>query len=146
MFLGTHYPRLDDKGRFVLPAKFREALGEGVVISRGQEHCLYVFTPDGFQDEAARELSGSMSSRSTREYQRFYASGASEEVPDKQGRLTVPPLLRRYAGLDKEIAVVGAYNRVEIWDRTAWEEFEASSFEKFAELDSDVNAGRIADA
>ena len=50
MFLGTHYPRLDDKGRFVLPAKFREALGEGVVISRGQEHCLYVFTPDGFQD------------------------------------------------------------------------------------------------
>ena len=135
MFLGTYTPRLDEKGRFVLPAKFRDELAAGLVIAKGQEHCLQIFTPDEFAREAARALSGSATSKATRDFQRMYASGASEEVPDKQGRLTVPPLLRGYAGLDKEIAVIGAFNRIEVWDLAAWEAYEATTTERFAELD-----------
>lgn len=146
MFLGTYTPRLDDKGRFFLPAKFRDALGDGLVIAQGQEHCLYVFTPEEFAREAARALRGSATSRATRDHQRMYASGASEEVPDKQGRLTIPPSQRRWAGLDKEIAVIGAFNRVEVWDLAAWEAYAAGTAERFAELDEDAPTHEDADA
>ncbi len=139
MFLGMYTPRLDEKGRFFLPAKFRDALGEGLVIAKGQEHCLQIFTPDEFQREAARALSGSAHSKATRDFQRMYASGASEEVPDKQGRLTVPPLLRSYAGLDKDIAVIGAFNRVEVWDLDAWKAYETGTSERFADLDGELD-------
>lgn len=142
MFLGTYTPRLDTKGRFFLPAKFRNALAEGVVIAKGQEHCLQIFTLDEFQREAARALSGSPSSKATREFQRMYASGASEEVPDKQGRITVPPMLRTYAGLDKDIAVIGAFNRLEVWDLEAWQAYEAKNEENFAQLDEDAPPGQ----
>lgn len=135
VFLGTYTPHLDEKGRFFLPAKFRDELSQGLVIAKGQEHCLTIFTPEEFQREAARALSGSANSRAIRDYQRMYASGASEEVPDKQGRLTVPPLLRAYAGLDKDIAVIGAFNRIEVWDLAAWEAYEAGNTEHFAALD-----------
>lgn len=142
MFLGTYTPRLDEKGRFVLPAKFRDELAAGLVIAKGQEHCLQIFTPEEFQREAARAMSGSATSRATRDFQRMYASGASEEVPDKQGRFTVPPLLRSYAGLDKDIAVIGAFNRIEVWDLAAWEAYEAANSEHFAELDEEPEVGR----
>lgn len=145
MFLGTYTPRLDEKGRFVLPAKFREALSEGLVIAKGQEHCLAIFTLEEFQREAERALSGSATNRHARDFQRMYASGASEEVPDKQGRLTVPPMLRKYAGLDKEIAVIGAFNRIEVWDLAAWEEYEAGNEEHFAQLDEALPQGRGSD-
>lgn len=144
MFLGTYTPRLDEKGRFFLPAKFRDELNDGLVIARGHEHCLQIFTPEEFQREAARALSGSPTSRATRDFQRIYASGAVQEAPDKQGRVTVPPMLRSYAGLDKEIAVIGAFNRLEIWDLAAWEAYEASNSELFAQLDEEADAGRDA--
>ena len=138
MFLGTYTPRLDEKGRFFLPAKFRDAFAEGLVIARGQEHCLAMFTYDEWQREAAQALSGSSHRKATREYQRMYAAGASEEGPDKQGRLTIPIKQRQWAGLDKDIAVIGAFNRVEIWDRASWEEYEALHEENFADLDEDA--------
>ncbi len=144
MFLGTYTPRLDEKGRFFLPAKFRDELGEGLVLAPGQEHCLQIFTPDEFQREAARALSGSPTSRAARDFQRIYASGASDQVPDKQGRVTVPPRLRQYAGLDKDIAVIGAFNRLEVWDLAAWQAYEASNEEFFAQLDEDDSDGRDA--
>lgn len=137
MFLGTYTPRLDEKGRFVLPAKFRDALSDGLVIAKGQEHCLYVFTPEGFEREARRAMRGSAASRAARDFQRMYASGASEEVPDKQGRLTVPPIQRAWAGLEKDIAVIGAFSRIEIWDLATWQAYEAANAERFADLDED---------
>ena len=141
MFLGTYTPRLDEKGRFFLPAKFRDELAEGLVIAKGQEHCLAIYTPEGFQQEAARAMSGPSTLRGIRDFQRMYASGASEEVPDKQGRLTVPPMLRQYAGLDKEIAVIGAFNRIEIWDLAAWETYQTAQEEEFARLDGEIAPG-----
>lgn len=141
MFLGTYTPRLDEKGRFFLPAKFRDELAEGLVIAKGQEHCLAIYTPDGFQQEAARAMTGPSTLRGIRDFQRMYASGASEEAPDKQGRLTVPPMLRQYAGLDKEIAVIGAFNRIEVWDLAAWEAYQTAQEEEFAQLDGDIAPG-----
>ena len=126
MFLGTHSPRLDTKGRLILPAKFREELAGGVVLTRGQEHCLYVFT--------------------TTEFERMYAQLreaplTQKQVPDKQGRITLPAHLRTYAGLDRDLAVIGAGSRVEIWDAAAWQEYLTSQEQVFANTAEEIVPG-----
>ena len=141
MFLGTHFPKVDDKGRFFLPAKFRDELGEGLIIAKGQERCLTLYTPQEFQRQAQAAMNGPSTLRGIRDFQRTFAAGASEETPDKQGRVTIPPVLRNYAGLDKEIAVIGAINRVEVWDVAAWEEYSQAQESVFAEMNEEVFPG-----
>jgi MraZ protein len=133
-FLGTHTPKLDEKGRLFLPAKFREELAGGLVITRFQERCLAVWPLHTFV-EMASAARGTPSDQKSRDYQRMLASGASDDTPDKQGRITIPPHLRTYAGLDKDCVVVGALDRVEIWDAQAWEDYSAAKESAFAELD-----------
>ncbi|MBM7792904.1 division/cell wall cluster transcriptional repressor MraZ [Paenarthrobacter ilicis] len=137
MFLGTHSPRLDEKGRIILPAKFREELAEGLVLTRGQERCIYVFSQKEFEriHESMREAP--LSSKQARDYIRVFLSGASDEVPDKQGRVTIPQALRTYAGLGRELAVIGAGTRAEIWDATAWEEYLTEKEATFSETDDE---------
>jgi len=137
VFLGTHSPRLDEKGRIILPAKFREELAEGLVLTRGQERCIYVFSQREFEriHESMREAP--ISSKQARDYMRVFLSGASDEVPDKQGRVTIPPALRAYAGLDRELAVIGAGTRAEIWDAKAWDAYLAEKESAFSETDDD---------
>ena len=146
MFLGTHTPKLDEKGRFFLPAKFRDELGGEVVIAKGQERCLVIYTVEEFSRQAAAAMSGPSTRKDIRDFQRAFASGASEEAPDKQGRLGIPPVLRAYAGLDGQIAVVGAFNRVEVWDLAAWEAYAAEQDEVFARMDAEVFPGAAAEA
>ena len=138
MFLGTHSPRLDDKNRVILPAKFREALAAGLVITKGQDRCLVVWTSEGFVDYAARLRSGSQTSEKVRAYTRVLFASAHDDTPDKQGRITIPPTLREYAGLTKECVVVGADTRIEIWDSVAWEAYLAGTEQGFADLDGEV--------
>ena len=126
MFLGTYTPKLDEKGRFFLPAKFREELDEGLVITRGQEHCLAVYPMSTFVEMTREIAKGSVSVKKVRDYQRMLAAGASDTAADKQGRVMVPPMLRRYAGLGKEIVIVGAITRLEIWDAAKWEEYSTA--------------------
>jgi MraZ protein len=135
MFLGTHNPRLDDKGRVILPAKFREGLAEGVVITKGQERCLYVFPEAEFTRIAEALQMAPMSSKTARAYSRVFFASAHDEVPDKQGRVTIPPRLREYAGLDRELAVIGASNRVEIWNTQTWDDYLEASEEAFADIE-----------
>jgi MraZ protein len=137
VFLGTHSPRLDEKGRIILPAKFREELADGLVLTRGQERCIYVFSQREFEriHESMREAP--ISSKQSRDYIRVFLSGASDEVPDKQGRVTIPPALRSYAGLERELAVIGAGTRAEIWDAQAWDEYLAEKEAAFSETDDD---------
>jgi MraZ protein len=135
VFLGTHTPRLDDKGRLFLPAKFRDELAGGVVITRGQERCLYVFTRTAFAAKAEELQTASLNSRAARDYGRMFFSSASDEVPDKQGRVTLPAPLRQYAGLTKDCVVIGANTRLEIWDAAAWQTYEAEQEQAFAEQD-----------
>ena len=121
MFLGTHSPRLDDKGRMFLPAKYREDLADGVVITKGQERCLYVFPMDEFLRVAESMRQAPMTSKAARDYARVFLSGASDEIPDKQGRVTIPANLRDYAGLARDVCLVGMTRCFEIWDRAAYE-------------------------
>lgn len=140
MFLGTHTPRLDDKGRLFLPAKYREEVAGGVVLTKGQERCLYVFTAAGFADKAQQLQAAPLAARAARDYQRQFFGSAYDETPDRQGRITVPPGLRAYAGLERDCVVVGANTRLEIWDATAWATYEADHEQAFAELAEEVPA------
>jgi|SRR5215207_1566772 len=141
MFLGTHTPKLDDKGRLILPAKYRNELAGGLVITRFQERCLAIWPTEKFVEVTQTARNASTSQLQVRDYQRMLASGASDETPDKQGRITIPPHLRSYAGLDKDCVVVGAIDRVEVWDAAAWEEYSAAKEEAFAELNEAVFPG-----
>ena len=141
MFLGTHTPRLDDKGRLFLPAKFRDKLAAGLVMTRGQERCLYVFPMDEFVSITQKFQSAPTSSKAARDYMRVFLSGASDEIPDKQGRVTVPAGLREYAGLDRDCTVIGAGSRVEVWDTAAWNEYLASTEQAFADQSEEVIPG-----
>lgn len=143
MFLGTHTPRLDDKGRMFLPAKFREKLAGGVVITRGQEHCLYVYPMAEFERVATAMQSSPTTSRPVRDYQRVFLSGASDEVPDKQGRVTIPANLRSYAGLSHECTVIGAGSRVEIWDTASWNAYLEETEPAYADQSEEVVPGLI---
>jgi len=140
VFLGTHTPKLDEKGRLILPAKFRDELAEGLVVTRFQERCLAIWPMTTFV-EVAQTVRGASSNQQVRDYQRMLASGASDETPDKQGRITIPPHLRAYAGLDKECVVVGAINRVEVWDAAAWEQYSQEKESAYADLNESVFPG-----
>ncbi len=140
MFLGTHTPRLDEKGRLILPAKFREELADGLVITRGQDRCLAIWPMAAFVEQTQPLRNAPSSNKQVRDYQRMLASGASDETPDKQGRITIPPHLRSYAGLDKDCVVVGAINRVEVWDATAWQAYAAQQESAFSEMNAETDA------
>lgn len=141
MFLGTHHPRLDDKGRLILPAKFRDELAEGVVVTKGQERCLFVFPLAEFQRVTEALSQAPVTQRSVRSYSRVFFASASDEVPDKQGRITIPAPLREYAGLDKECVVIGANTRVEIWDTASWERYLSEQEQAFADVEEEVLPG-----
>lgn len=138
MFLGTHTPRLDEKNRVILPAKFREALAAGLVMTKGQDRCLVVWTHEGFSEYAATLRAGSQTNERTRAYTRVLFASAYDDVPDKQGRITIPPNLREYAGLTRDCVVVGADTRIEIWDAAAWESYLDGTEQSFVELDGEV--------
>ncbi len=135
MFLGTHTPRLDDKGRLALPAKFRTELEGGLVITKGQERCLFVFPMAEFSRITELLRSAPVTQRSVRDYSRVFFASASHEVPDGQGRITVPAQLREYAGLSKDCVVIGANSRVEVWDSAAWQSYLAGTEQSFADAE-----------
>jgi MraZ protein len=140
-FLGTYTPRLDDKGRLILPAKFRAQLAPGLVVTRGQERCLFVFPMTEFRRMHDQIRTAPVTSKATRDYLRVFLSGAHDEIPDKQGRLSIPTALRSYAGLDRDVAVIGAGTRVEIWDAAAWETYLAEQVSVYAETSQEVLPG-----
>lgn len=141
MFLGTHTPRLDDKGRLFLPAKFRDELSEGLVVTRGQERCLYVWPMAEFAQLTEQMRQAPVTNKAARDYLRMLFAGASDETPDKQGRVTIPPMLRDYAGLRRDCVVIGAMNRLEIWDADAWSSYSDQQEQAFAELSEEVLPG-----
>ncbi len=143
MFLGTHAPRLDDKGRIFLPAKFRDELAGGLVITKGQERCLYVWPLEEFGRLTESMRNAPVTAKPTRDYMRVLFAGASDEVPDRQGRVTIPPALRDYAGLARDCIVIGANTRVEIWDAQAWESYLNEQEPRFSDLSEEVLPGTV---
>ena len=143
LLLGTHQPKLDDKGRLILPAKFREELQSGLVITRGQENCLYVFSSSEFAAIHDKIRQAPVTNLEARNYLRVFLSGASDEQPDKQGRVTIPASLRGYAGLDKDLVVIGVGARAEIWNASAWNEYLTKQEAAFANVAAEVIPGLI---
>ena len=135
MFLGTYTPRLDDKGRLALPAKFRSDLEGGLVITKGQERCLFAFPMAEFSRITELLRTAPVTQRSVRDYSRVFFASASHEVPDGQGRITVPAQLREYAGLSKDCVVIGANSRVEVWDAAAWQNYLQGTEQSFADAE-----------
>ncbi|SDM72153.1 division/cell wall cluster transcriptional repressor MraZ [Acetanaerobacterium elongatum] len=123
MLMGEYEHTLDPKGRVIFPAKLREDLGDNFIIAKGLDNCLFVYPPAQWQrlQDSINALPFSKASA----LQRFFFSGASEAISDKQGRVLIPANLRQYAGLDKDIIIVGASVRAEIWDKTKWQEQSA---------------------
>jgi MraZ protein len=143
VFLGTHTPRLDDKGRLALPARFRAELEGGLVITKGQERCLFVLPPAEFGRLTEVLRSAPLTDRRARDYSRVLFASASNEVPDAQGRITVPPPLRDYAGLTKDCVVIGANTRVEVWDASAWQTYLDNTEQDFADAHEEVVPGLL---
>lgn len=141
MFLGTYEPKLDPKGRLILPAKFRDNLANGLVITRGQERCLYVFPVAEFERMYAEIRQAPLSSKQARDYIRVMLSGANDEIPDKQGRIVIPPQLRQYSELGKDLVVIGAGNRIEIWAKSRWESYLEAQEDNFAQTGEEIIPG-----
>ncbi|HTX83481.1 MAG TPA: division/cell wall cluster transcriptional repressor MraZ [Streptosporangiaceae bacterium] len=141
MFLGTHTPRLDEKGRLILPAKYREELSAGLVVTKGQERCLYVFPVMEFSRITEALRTAPVTAKAVRDYSRVFFASASDEELDRQGRITIPQSLREYAGLDRECVVIGANTRLEIWDAAAWTSYLERQEDAFADASEEVLPG-----
>ncbi len=121
MFLGEYEHSIDDKGRLAVPARFREQLGEGIVITRGFEHCLMGFPLAYFERLASQVSSLSIGNTEARDMRRLLFSGASDSPLDKQGRINIPPNLREYAGLSDTVVIAGMNTHFEIWSLERWQ-------------------------
>jgi MraZ protein len=141
MFLGTHSPKLDDKGRITLPAKFRDELAGGLMVTKGQDHCLYVFPRAEFEQMALKVANAPFTNESVRAYQRYLFAGTDEQKPDSQGRVAITPELRKYAGLLKDCVVIGAITRLEIWDATAWQTYLDDHEDSYSKAQDEVLPG-----
>lgn len=139
MFLGEFQHTIDDKGRLAIPAKFRPSLTDGLVVTRGLDRCLYVWTLDQWRDLAQKLAKLPMMQGDARRIARHFFSGAVDAKLDKLGRVILPQFLREYAGLRDEVVVVGVYTRVEIWSQDNWQ-----SERSIAEEQSSVFAEHLA--
>lgn len=127
MFIGEYQHNLDEKGRLALPVKFREAFVHGAVVTRGLDHCLFVYSAEEWSKLADKLATLSIAQANTRAFARLMLAGAMDCSLDKQGRAVLPEYLRSYAGIKKAVVVAGLYNRLEIWDEAAWQKYKITT-------------------
>ncbi len=138
MFMGEHQHSIDGKGRVIIPARFREELGDKFIVTRGLDNCLFVY-PQEEWDKLEKKLKGlSFTKADARAFTRFLFSGAVECETDKQGRALIPQSLREHANLDKEVIVIGVSTRVEIWSRDVWEKYKEEANLSFEEISEKI--------
>jgi MraZ protein len=136
MFMGEYQHSLDDKGRLIMPAKFRDELSENFVVTRGLDNCLFVYPTEEWRILEEKLKTLPMTSKDARAFVRFFFSGANECEMDKTGRISLPQNLRDHAGLEKEVVIIGVSNRVELWSKDRWDNYmtdTADSYEEIAE-------------
>ena len=134
MFMGEYHHNVDTKGRIIVPAKFRDNLGETFILTRGLDRCLfgYPLSEWAIIEEKLKQLP--LTKKDARAFTRFFFSGATECEIDKQGRINIATPLFQYAQLEKECVILGVSNRIEIWDKTEWQNYFAESEDSFAEI------------
>ncbi|MBR3606614.1 MAG: division/cell wall cluster transcriptional repressor MraZ [Lachnospiraceae bacterium] len=132
MFMGEYNHTIDTKGRLIIPSKFREALGEEFVVTKGLDGCLFVYDNKEWAAFEEKLKSLPLTNKDARQFVRFFLAGAAMAEVDKQGRILVPSVLREFAGLEKEVVLIGVASRVEIWSKERWE--NAASYEDMEEI------------
>ena len=125
MFMGEYSHSIDEKGRLIIPSRFREELGSSFILTRGMDGCLCVYPQGEWQVLEDKLKSLPLTNKNARQITRFLVSGAAACELDKQGRILVPAALREYAGLDKEVVLTGNLERIEIWDKDRWGEISS---------------------
>jgi MraZ protein len=138
MFYGEFEHALDRKGRFIIPSKFREALKEHYIerffITRGLDKCLFMFAEDEWRSQEQKFKSMSFTKAEFRRFNRLYFSGASAAAPDKQARILIPGYLKEYAGIKKDVYIIGVSSRIEIWSRENWKSYYSESKDRFEDV------------
>jgi MraZ protein len=134
MFMGEYQHSLDNKGRLIIPARFRERLGESLIVTRGLDHCLFGYPLDEWKNLEEKLKALPMTQADSRAFVRFFFSGAIECELDKQGRIMLPQSLREYAQMEKEIVAVGVSTRIELWSLPLWNEYVAKASESYEVL------------
>lgn len=136
MFMGEYQHSLDEKGRIIVPAKFRDVLGDRCVVTRGLDQCLFLYPESEWRNVEEKLKKLPLTQRDARAFTRFFFSGATDVELDRQGRIMLPASLRSYAKLVKDVVVIGVSTRVELWAKEIWDEYlkdAESSFEAIAE-------------
>lgn len=125
MFKGEYNHTVDAKGRLIVPAKYREALGDTFVVTKGLDGCLFVYPNEEWENIEEKFHETPLTTKDARKFSRFFFAGAADCELDKQGRILIPSNLREFAGLQKEVVLVGVLNRIEIWSKERWEDESA---------------------
>ena len=138
MFYGEHAHTIDRKGRLIIPSKFRQAMKEHYVeklyVTRGLDRCLFLFPEDEWRAQEQKFKSVSFTKQDSRKFNRIYFSGACELEYDKQGRVLIPQYLKDFAGIKRDVVLIGVSNRIEIWAKEEWQKFYESSKGSFEEI------------
>ena len=120
MLMGEYNHTIDAKGRLIVPAKFREVLGDEFVVTKGLDNCLFVYPNDEWQKFEEKLQTLPLTNKNARQFTRFFLAGAASVEVDKQGRILLPSVLREFAGLEKDVVLVGVASRIEIWSKDRW--------------------------
>ncbi len=134
MFLGQYHHTIDEKGRLIIPSKYRDQLGSSFVITRGIENCIYVYPEETFSRLVTQLEALPFTKKDARRFSRFFLSGATAAELDKQGRILLPSSLATYADLKKDCIIVGVGERLEIWDKDAWDDFMSSAADEMSDI------------
>jgi MraZ protein len=140
MFIGEYNHNLDDKGRLAIPAKFRNILKKGAVVTKGLDNCLFLYSKEQFEKIAQKFAALPISQAKARAFSRHMLAGAMDVDFDNQGRITLPEYLRKFSGLKKSTIIAGLYSHLEIWDADAWETYKST-----AEANSNAIAEELGD-
>ncbi|NLJ33988.1 MAG: division/cell wall cluster transcriptional repressor MraZ [Firmicutes bacterium] len=134
MFMGEYRHTIDSKGRLIIPVKFRDGLGASFVATKGLDNCLFLYPHGEWSNLELKLKSLPFTQADARAFVRFFFSGASECELDKQGRILLAPNLREYAGLGRDVVVIGVSNRVEVWSEEGWQEYSKRAEEAYEDI------------
>jgi len=143
MFMGEYHHTIDDKGRLIIPSKFRTELGESFVITRGLENCLFVYSLVEWNKIVDKLKKLPFTKKDARNFTRFFLSGATITELDKQGRANIQASLIDYASLEKDCVVIGVNDRLEIWSKDKWEEFFNANSDQLSDIAENLFIGDI---
>ena len=143
MFIGEYHHNIDEKGRIAIPSKYRELLGTNFIITRGIEHCIYVYPESTFKSIVTKLESLPFTKKDARAFTRFFMSGAASIELDKQGRMNIPTPLKSYANLTKNCVIIGTGDRLEIWDENSFNEFISSCNDEMSDIAESLFEERV---